>query len=107
MIRYTTPVLICRVPLNITDAQIYVSIRQNEVNLKYKVDPEDTSYDDEEGETTIKAYFTQKQTAKLRKDSAAEIQVNWIYSDGNRNATRIRKIKTTDNLIGEVLQYGD
>lgn len=103
MIRYTTPTLILRVPVKLEDVEIYVSLRQKEICINRAVADGDVSIED--GKTIIKVYYTQKETAKLRKNVPAEVQVNWVYQDGSRNATRMKEVLVTDNLFNKEVDY--
>ncbi|MDD6561362.1 MAG: hypothetical protein PUF17_10435 [Lactimicrobium massiliense] len=103
MIRYTTPLLILRIPTKIEDADVFVTIKQNPVIISKKIDYDDISYDGEM--TVINVFLSQEQTAKFHANTFASVQVNWITSDGQRDATIKKKIDITDNLLDKEIQY--
>ena len=105
MIRYTTPLLILRVPTKIEDADVFVTIKQNSVVISQKIDYDDISYDDET--TVINVFLNQEQTSQFHANTFASIQVNWITSDGQRDATIKKKIDITDNLLDREIQYDE
>lgn len=104
MIRYTSASLVLTVPIELTDADIYVSLKQDGLSINVKVEKEDISIND--GNTVIKVRFSQEDTARLRAYTTTYVQVNWVYQDNSRDGTLIKEIKVTDNLYSEVLEYG-
>lgn len=104
MRRYTTPTLVLEVEKDLTDCDIYVSL----VAPYYTPEPiKATDITIEDGLTTIRVPFSQKETARLRDRASVKIQVNWINRDGIREATEVADVRTTENLLEEVITYGD
>ena len=105
MVSYTTPVLVLRVPKEIKDADMFVTFRQDAVCMTLKIDPDDIYYED--GKTVLKVYMTQEQTGRLRPEASTKVQVNWIYSDGTRNATKVKDIDISENLLTREIEHAD
>lgn len=105
MIRYTTPSLVLRIPVEIRDAKIIISLKQGmEPPLEYTASDSDVTIED--GETVIKVRLSQSQTARLKANVTCKVQANWIYEDGSRNATEEKAIKIRENLLERVVKYG-
>lgn len=103
MIIGTTPTFTLKVTddetLDFTSVeQIYFTIKQGSVS--YTKTGEDVVIIDEH---TITVTFTQEETLSFRYNLQAEIQLNWIYENGARAATKIKTINLSKNLIREVL----
>ena len=64
-------------------------------------------YDSESGKTELSVSLSQEETGAFLAGRRAEVQVNWIFSDGTRDATNIKQIDVSENLIAEVITYGD
>lgn len=79
-------------------AKIYFTIRQG--SIKYTKTGEDIIIIDK---NTLQVTFTQEETLAFRWNLEAEIQLNWIYDNGARAATKVKKIMLFKNLIKEVL----
>lgn len=100
----TTPTFTLTIPdnenLNLNDAEnIYFTIRQG--SLIITKSGEDVTIINE---YTIQVSFTQEETLQFRYNIPAEIQLNWIYANGARAATKIKTIQLSKNLIREVLE---
>ena len=78
---------------------IYFTIRQGDV--KYTKTNEDITILDK---NILQISFTQEETLTFRYNLEAEIQLNWIYFNGVRAATKIKKIMLLKNLLKEVLE---
>lgn len=104
MRRYTTPTLVLKVGKDLTGYDVYVSLAAP----YYTPDPiKATDMTVEENVTTIRVPFDQKETAKLREKATVKLQVNWISASGVRGATDVVNLRVTENLLEEVITYGD
>lgn len=104
MIIGTTPTFTLTIPdkeeLDLNNAEnIYFTIRQG--SLKITKSGEDIIIINE---YTVQVSFTQEETLQFRYNIPAEIQLNWIYANGARAATKIKTIELSKNLIREVLE---
>lgn len=100
----TTPTFTLTIPnkgnLNLNDAEkIYFTIRQG--SLVITKTGENVNIIDEH---TVQVSFTQQETLQFRYNAPAKIQLNWIYINGARAASKIRTIQLSENLIHEVLE---
>lgn len=107
MRRYTTPTLHMTVPVDLTGADIYVTIKQGQRKLQKTGSDVVSVYDSESGKTTLSVTLTQEETGAFLAEKSATIQVNWIFADGTRSATNIKKIDVSENLLSEVIRYVD
>lgn len=107
MRRFTTPSLHMPVPVNLTGAEVYVTIKQGQRKIQKTGADVVSVYDSESGKTTLSVTLTQEETGAFLAEKSATIQVNWIFSDGTRDATNIKKIDVSENLIAEVIRYAD
>ena len=107
MRRYTTPTLPMNVPIDLTGAEIHVSIKQGVRKIQKTGTDVVSVWDAESGKTTLSVTLTQEETGAFLAGKKAEVQVNWIFSDGTRDATNIKQIDVSENLIAEVITYGD
>lgn len=103
MIRFTTPTLPLIVEADLTGMDIYASLSQGCIKLTKKCN----DYSVEDNQTTINLPLTQEETGKFKADEKIDIQVNWINSIGNRGATVTKTILTIENLLNEVIEYGN
>lgn len=104
MIRYTTPTLILEVPKDLTNVDVYVSLEQNgELLDPIKIGTDDKHFCDDV--TKIYVHFDQNTTGKFKPGASLRMQINWIDSNGIREATDVRTVSVTDNLLEEVLSY--
>ena len=51
----------------------------------------------------VDVFLSQAETLKFT-EGEIEIQINWVYADGQRAATVIKKEKVGKNLIGRVIE---
>lgn len=103
MIRYTTPTHEHKVKgIDLTGCDVYVSYQQGLTSVDVKA--QSVSYDGED--TTITVPLTQLQTAKF-KVGKAEVQINWIYQNGKRDAVNAKEMEITKNIMQRVVGYGD
>lgn len=107
MRRYTTPThdLVVR-GIDLTDMDVYVTYMQGECR-KVTMRPEAVAYDADSGNTTVTVSLSQLQTAQFKPGKRAQVQVNFIDADGKRNATTVREVNITQNLLDEELTYGE
>lgn len=107
MRRYTTASIPLRVPLDITGANIYVTFKQGSYELEKTNDDMTVAYDSETGRTVLTVNLTQEETSAFVMGKKTRVQVNWIFSDGTRDATVTKGIDISDNLKDEVITYVD
>lgn len=102
MRRYTTPTIELTVHgADLTGCECWVSIIQGKAKIEIQATP---TLDGED--TTLTVQLTQEQTGMLSRGSA-RVQVNWIDEGGHRNATTIREVEVSGNLLERVIEYGD
>lgn len=103
MYRYTTPTIPMIVEADLSNSNIYVSFSQERTKVTKKV----STFEISNNQTTFSVSLTQLETAKFVGNRPVEIQANWIFGNGNRGATETVKIKCFDNLLDEVINYGN
>lgn len=105
MRRYTTPTLVITIdkPELIDASGIYVTFAQGAQLLTINSDIEKTAT---ETGVQLELGLSQLQTAGFTP-GRAQLQVNWLESNGNRGATEIATINITDNLLNEVIPGQD
>lgn len=106
MRRFTTPTheLVVR-GIDLTGMDVYVTYEQG--CRKVTMQPEEVAYDADSGNTTVTVSLSQLQTAQFKPGKRAQVQVNFIDVDGKRNATTVREVNITQNLLDEELTYGE
>lgn len=95
--------------IDLTDKSVYVTYSQDNTKLTYHdedIEVEKIVQDDLTS-TIISIYMSQEDTSKFNVIKDAEVQVNWLDSDGKRNATSIAKIKINRNLLEEVIEENE
>ena len=103
MIRFTTPTHVHKVKgIDLTGCDVYVSYEQGLTSVDIKA--QDLSYDGED--TTVTVPLTQLQTSKFRVGKVT-VQINWVHSDGKRNAVGTKEMEISRNLMQKVVKYGD
>lgn len=109
MIRYTTPILPLEVEgIDLTNNEdVYVTLKQNDVELTKRGSDLTVQYDGETDISTITFMLSQEETAAFSLDRAVDVQVNYINASGVRDATNIAIIPVMRNLLGKVINYGD
>lgn len=107
MRRYTTPTLPMTVPVDLTGAEIHVTIKQGARKIQKTGADVVSVYDSESGKTELSVSLSQEETGAFLAGKSAEVQVNWIFESGIRDATNIKRIDVSENLIAEVITYGD
>lgn len=107
MRRYTTPTIPMTVPVDLTGAEIHVTIKQGARKLEKTGSDVTVVYDSESGKTELSVSLTQEETGLFVAEKKVYVQVNWIFQNGIRDATNIKQISVSENLISEVIDYGD
>lgn len=106
MYRYTTPTIPLTVDTIIPEgAQIYATFSQGDNRVTKS--GSDMDVQREENETILIVTLTQEETASFKPYLPVMIQVNWVMDDGTRIATSTANISTFDNLLNEVVEYGE
>lgn len=101
MRRWTTPTHELVVEgVDLTGCDVYVDYKQGSRTRRVKVEPE---YDG--ADTVLEVEWTQEQSAVF-KEGDVDVQVNWIYPDGSRDASEIATIESTRNILNEEVEYG-
>lgn len=99
MIQYTTPTMILTVPntLDLTLAEtVYCTISQLPVVVTVSVDALTVSAH------RVEVYLSQKQSGQF-SPGKAEVQLNVLYDDGTRLATKTATVTIGKNLLREIL----
>lgn len=103
MRRYTTPTIEVTVEgVDLTGCEIWVTLWQQGTEVTTRSGANDVAYDG--SDTTITVAYSQEQTARL-VEGHARMQVNWMDSDGLRNATDSAVVQVTGNLLGRVVDH--
>lgn len=103
MIRYTTPTITLIVETVIPASDIYVTFKQG----KKKLTKDNPSVTVGDTTTTLLVPMTQEETAEFDSKDHVQVQVNWITPSGERYATRMSTVAAFENLLDEVIHYGD
>lgn len=111
MIRATTPTVILTLPTTVdlmTAQEVYVTFSQAapsiftpavKNSITKTLGPDVQLHDGH----TIYAYLNQAETLKFNAEADVGVQVNWITSGGDREATLIAYFRLSENLLPEVL----
>lgn len=51
----------------------------------------------------VSVYLSQAETLGFTENAQTEVQINWVYGDGSRGATKIARVMFGEQLIPEVL----
>ena len=109
MIRYTTPSIPLTVEgVDLTGNDIYVSLEQMKHKL-VKTGDDLIVTTDTHGQVTdtiITFVLSQEESALFDFGKSCSIQVNYINNAGVRDATDIATIGVMENLLDEVIEYG-
>lgn len=109
MITYTTPTETFTIRgINLTSMRVSVTFKQ--LPMVHKTTPimltvTNPTVTYANGASIVTVKLTQAQTASF-VEGKAKVMVNWIGSDGTRNATNPKEIDVTANFLQEVLTYG-
>lgn len=110
MINYTTPTIYLTVEEHdLSGMDVYVSLEQGNIELTKSGDDitVTTTTHDQVTDTNISVPLTQQETAAFNFDGKVSVQVNFINSQGVRDATEIKKVSVFRNLLDKVIAYGD
>lgn len=110
MINYTTPTYPITVEdKDLTGQDVYVTFEQ--MGKKLTKSGADltitTETHDQVTDTIITTTFTQEETAMFDPGTRVKLQVNFINSEGVRDATNKATIEVFSNLLDKVIAYGD
>lgn len=101
--RYTTPTAELTVEgIDLTEADVYVTIKQGNALVTFTGEDLDVSLDEED--SVIRFTLSQEQTARFNAKQDAQLQINWVIGN-TRNATEIPQIRIMPNLLEEVISY--
>jgi len=104
--RYTTPVTEFIIEgVNLSLAEVYVTFEQGRVEHTFTGDDVSVNYDAENNRTVINVHFSQELSSLFKAEKEGEVQINWML-DGERNATEIKTILFTRNLLEKILREG-
>lgn len=105
MIRYTTPTITLTISNFVLpdNVEVYVTLKQGTTI----VTRDNATYEQNDSSLTISLTLTQEETGGFKPSSPVQVQVNWIDSFGVRCATKIATIASFENLLDEVITYGD
>lgn len=110
MINYTTPTIRLIVEgKDITANDIRVTLEQGKTELTKK-GTDLTVQAVTHGQVTdseITFVLSQTESGAFDFNRSVSIQVNWITSDGVREATNIQTLPVMRNLLDEVIEYGN
>ena len=102
--RYTTPVQELIVEgVDLTGKDVYVTFQQKSNVSTYT--GSEITVESDGTDSTVSIHFTQIKTAGFEAGRPVKVQVNWMDS-GERNATEIKEILITRNLLEEVIEDG-
>lgn len=103
MRRYTTPTHELTVKgVDLTGCDVYVTYKQAR-NVLTISDPE-VEFDGKD--TVVTVELSQIQSASF-KTGDATVQINWVTPQGARDATNIKQVRIEQNLLEEVVEYGE
>lgn len=110
MITYTTPTISLTVEgVDLSGLDVYVSLEQGSKEMVKTGNDLIITTETHEQVTDSNIVFTltQEESASWNLGKSVMVQVNWISSDGVRDATEIKTIGVMRNLLDEVIQYGN
>ena len=103
VIQYTTPTERAVVEgADLTGCDVWVSFQQGRRELDVKASS--VTYDGTD--STVEVPLTQLQTAGFRPGTV-KLQVNWVTSTNERDATILAEVEWGENLLERVVEYGD
>lgn len=94
--------------VNLTGCRVIVSYTQKigRSNNAHEVHVSDTSVSYDGTDTIVTVNLTQEQTGGFMP-GRCQVEVNWISPDGKREGTEIITVGVEDNLLREVMAYGE
>lgn len=103
IVKGTTPSVILRVPAAVdlsAASKIFATFQQGSIKIRKDYPGADITLDNEH---QISVYLDQNETLGFSEHECVCIQLNWLYSDGKRNATKHKYIHISKNLEDGVL----
>ena len=107
--RGSTPILtVTVIGEDLTQSEVYLTIRQGETLLTKKTPSEDASiWMVKDGDNTvISAVLSQEETLAFNNGSSV-VQIRWVEEDGTAHVSDIGTIILTDVLLKGVIEYGN
>ena len=101
--RYTTPTISFEVDLDLTNAKLWLSLEQGCVELTKQIE----TFTVDDGKTSFDITLSQEESARFEAKAPIEVQLNYIFADGSRDATEILRLSSYRNLLEEVKGYAD
>ncbi len=99
MIQYTTPTHEFVVEgIDLSGCEVWVSYAQKGISVD--VQASSVTYDDPD--TTVEVDLTQEQTGKFQSGQV-QVQLNWLYPNGKRDAVEVKNLVVDRNLIARPL----
>lgn len=101
MVQATTPTFVLTLPntIDLSDAEsVIFSIEQEYVSINKEVDSASISTN------VVTVTLTQEETVNFDYQHEAKIQLNWVYDDGTRAATKVKTINVYENLLKDVIE---
>ncbi len=91
---------------DLTDADVYVTFKQDGIKSLTKKDVESVTYSDLDRKSVITLTLSQRETIMFREDSQGLIQVRWIGDDGIAHKTQTAPFDADKLLYEAVLTKG-
>lgn len=104
MLRYSSTILPLTVAVDLTGAEVMLSLEQGYTNLSKYVDFE---YDPITQKTEIDMALTQEETAKFKANKPVQIMINWVFPNNQRSGSAIAEVPVFENLYRRVMHYGE
>ena len=101
--RYTTPTISFEVDLDLTNAKLWLSLEQGAIELTKEIE----TFTVDDGKTSFDLTLSQEESAMFEAKPPIDVQLNYIFPDGSRDATEILRLSSYRNLLDEVKEYGD
>lgn len=103
MIRGTTPTLTLKVPKrDLRECNVIVTFQNKGITINKKNEDMEIRYDN--CASYLDVPFSQNDTLAFPQGTA-NVQVNWIYQNGIREATQTAVIDIEANLYNKVMEY--
>ena len=106
MYQGTTPSLVFNVlGYDLTSSTAYVTFKRKQELLTKSGDDLSLAYDDAENYTTVICRLSQEETLAM-KQGAVQVQIRFIYENGQAYATNKASIEIESVLWPEVIEFG-
>lgn len=107
--RYTTPTISFEVDLDLTNAELWLSLEQGDADKQTTVEltKQIETFTVDDGVTSFDFTLTQEESAMFDAPKGIKAQLNAVFPDGSRLATEILQLSSYRNLLEEVKHYGD